>query len=143
MRGAFRIFGITVCLLVASFFGLSTSASADTNNKGTYTEDRLYPNQYLLSSNSAYKLWMQPDGNLVLYKINVRVCWASNTNGTPGTYADYNDHSATPPDLTLKNSSYGDQGHWWGGYEYLHKNGNLSINTRGEVWIAWKKWIHC
>ncbi len=101
----------------------------------------MLPGQYL--SNGTYQLRMQTDGNLVLYGKNRRVCWASNTNGLPGTYLVYRDHLLLGPDVTLENSRYGRLGHWRGGYEWLHKNGNLSLNSHGEVWIAWKKWVHC
>lgn len=25
----------------------------------------------------------------------------------------------------------------------LHKNGDLSLNSHFDVWIGWKKWVHC
>lgn len=131
--------GAGVAVIAASLS--AGPALANTGNQGHYTEDKLYPGQYL--ANGSYKFIMQTDGNLVLYGASNHVCWASNTQGLDGTYLDYNDHSVTPPDATLKNSSYGQLGHWWGSYEWLHKNGNLSLNSKGEVWIAWKKWVHC
>ncbi|ATP29486.1 D-mannose binding lectin [Chromobacterium violaceum] len=39
-------------------------------------------NEYLLSTNGAYQLILQSDGNLVLYRMaNHHPLWASNTNG--------------------------------------------------------------
>ena len=42
----------------------------------------LYVNQYLISANAKYQLYMQADGNLVLYRLyNRKALWASNTAG--------------------------------------------------------------
>lgn len=119
----------------------ATPASAITHNLGHSAEGKILPGQYL--KNGSYQFIMQTDGNLVLYGPSHRVCWASGTNGLKGTFVVYRDHKLTPPDVTLENASYGRLGHWRGGYEWLHKNGNLSLNDKGEVWIAWKKWVHC
>jgi hypothetical protein len=117
------------------------SADAASARVGTSFNDRLFPGQYI--SNGRYRLEMQRDGNLVLYDDSWgRACWASNTNGIDGVYADYDDSLWTKPSLYLK-SGYGELRHWWGMYNYLHKTGNVSVNTKGEVWIAYQKFVSC
>ncbi len=131
---------VTTSIALAAGAALPAQASGAPGNQGTSIEDKLFPGQYL--GNGGYKLAMQTDGNLVLYD-RTRVCWASHTNGLRGTYLDYDDNYIKPPQVDLKNATYGGLGTWYGSYTWLHKNGNLSLNSRGEVWIGWKKWIHC
>jgi hypothetical protein len=46
----------------------------------------LSANQFLQSDNARYRLYMQGDGNLVLYyEPNGHALWASNTNGRPAS----------------------------------------------------------
>lgn len=45
-----------------------------------YPGERLYPGEYLMSTNEKYKLVMQGDGNMVIYSPN-RAIWSSQTNG--------------------------------------------------------------
>src|SRR6266496_3910883 len=60
---------------------------------GTYLVrgDVLAPGDWITSGDGAFRLEMQTDGNLVQYWATAgdRVCWASNTNGQPGSYATY------------------------------------------------------
>ena len=53
--------------------------------------DVMAPDDYLDSRGGNFILRMQTDGNLVEYEPGVdwKVCWASNTNGWPGSYATY------------------------------------------------------
>lgn len=139
-RTAARV-GLVLSAAALAVGATAAPAGAITHDLGHSTESTIYPGQYL--KNGSYEFIMQTDGNLVLYGANRRVCWASGTNGLHGTYVHYRDHKITPPDVTLENASYGRLGHWRGSYEWLHKNGNLSLNDKGEVWIAWKKWVHC
>jgi surface antigen len=44
-------------------------------------DERLYPGQFLRSSDGRYRLALQSDGNLVLYSPGYRVLWASGTAG--------------------------------------------------------------
>ncbi|MBP4046347.1 hypothetical protein [Chromobacterium violaceum] len=49
-------------------------------------------NEYLLSTNGAYQLILQSDGNLVLYRMaNHHPLWASGTNGKPGCFVTMQD----------------------------------------------------
>ena len=60
------------------------SASADSIlNSG----EMLSPGQHLAAPNSQYSLYMQGDGNLVMYTQAGRVLWHSRTNGNPGARA--------------------------------------------------------
>ena len=83
----------TIILLLSA---LSASATVyntviTTRNGG---EQRLNPDDYIISSNGRYKLLMQWDGNLVVYRSDGAVIWASNSAGKGGAYAllqaDYN-----------------------------------------------------
>jgi hypothetical protein len=113
---------------------------------GTSFNDRLFPNHYIQSSNDRYRFIMQSDGNLVLYdRIDAGACWASNTAGIDGVWAEWEDNPLVDfyPHLDL-NSPYGQLNSWRGGYTYLHKTGgNVSINNNGEVWLAYKKFVSC
>lgn len=51
--------------------------------------DVMAPGDYISSGDGQFTLDMQTDGNLVEYWSSGRVCWASNTNGWPGSYATY------------------------------------------------------
>jgi hypothetical protein len=52
--------------------------------------DVLAPGDFILSDNGVFKLIMQTDGNLVEYWTSSgQACWATNTNGQPGSYATY------------------------------------------------------
>ncbi len=54
------------------------------NVLGRTWTSQLQPGWYLQSSNSAYKLLMQGDGNLVLYTRAGKAVWSSRTQGNPG-----------------------------------------------------------
>ncbi|MEV0902629.1 LamG-like jellyroll fold domain-containing protein [Actinoplanes sp. NPDC049802] len=47
------------------------------------TDQTLHEREALRSSDGTYHLWMQEDGNLVLYQ-NATAIWATNTTGNPG-----------------------------------------------------------
>lgn len=61
--------------------------------RGTYLlrGDVMAPGDYITSRDGNFRLEMQTDGNLVEYNNGAggRACWASNTNGQPGSYATY------------------------------------------------------
>jgi hypothetical protein len=129
-------------LPIASDGDISAAALTDV---GTWFNDRLFPNHYIQSSNDRYRLAMQSDGNLVLYDLVAgRACWGSGTQNIAGVWAEYNEGWADPtlPHLDL-NSPYGRLRRYLGGYTWLHKSGNASINNSGEVWIAYKKFVSC
>lgn len=48
--------------------------------------ETLTANQYVDASNGQYRLWMSPNGNLVLYA-GARVLWSTQTHGNPGARA--------------------------------------------------------
>ncbi|HSA49659.1 MAG TPA: hypothetical protein VLH10_06045 [Yinghuangia sp.] len=115
-------------------------ARAECRNDGTSFSDKLLPGHCL--SNGGYRFEMQYDGNLVLYS-GSRACWASGTDGTDGVYAEYSgDWQIDSPFMTLE-SPFGELRKWRGKYTGLHKTGNVSLNSKGEVWIAYGKFVHC
>ena len=73
----------TALCLAGVFFGIlfagvgAASAQSDT----LWTNQALYPGQYLLSQNGHYQFIFQTDGNVVLYDMwnNHRALWATNT----------------------------------------------------------------
>jgi hypothetical protein len=72
-----------------------------------------------------------------------RVCWASGTDGTDGVYAEYSgDWAIDSPYVTLE-SPYGELRKYRGKYTGLHKTGNVSVNAKGEVWIAYGRMASC
>ncbi|MGO9197536.1 MAG: peptidoglycan-binding protein [Acidimicrobiales bacterium] len=92
-RGALR--GHTWLKVIASFgiAGLAMVPATVANASGTpatnvlHTGSALEPGKSLLSQNGDYRLIMQRDGNLVLYKQNSPT-WSSRTEGHPGALAD-------------------------------------------------------
>ncbi|WP_116212108.1 hypothetical protein [Streptomyces olivoreticuli] len=109
-------------------------------NDGTSFTDRLIPGHCL--QNGGYRLEMQYDGNLVLYSPS-RACWASGTDGTDGVYAKFSgDWKPDSPYMTLE-SPVGELRKYRGKYTGLHKSGNVSLNNKGEVWIAYEKMAGC
>ncbi|MEV6548557.1 hypothetical protein AB0M57_07560 [Streptomyces sp. NPDC051597] len=115
--------------------------AADCRGVGTAFNDRLLPGQCL--RNGGYRLEMQYDGNLVLYS-GGRACWASGTDGTDGVYAKFSgDWKLDSPYMTLE-SQFGELRKYRGKYTYLHKTGgDVSLNNKGEVWIAYAKMVGC
>jgi hypothetical protein len=98
------------------------------------TADRMltYP-QYLLSPNKFYRLVMQSDGNLVLYRAGQqRALWSTRTDKNPGAWAimqsDGNLVVYSDEDRPLWAS--GTQGHP-GAYLVVQDDGNCVIYSRG------------
>ncbi|MFF4101920.1 hypothetical protein [Streptomyces sp. NPDC001903] len=118
----------------------ATGRAAECRNIGTSFTDKLIPGQCI--GNGANRLEMQYDGNLVLYS-GSRACWASGTDGTDGVYAEFSgDWKPDSPYLSLE-SQFGQLRKYRGKYTGLHKTGNVSINGKGEVWIAYGKLAGC
>jgi hypothetical protein len=121
--------------------GQATAAPAGgCRGDGTSFTDRRIPGHCL--QNGGYRLEMQYDGNLVLYS-GGRACWASGTDGTDGVYAKFSgDWKPDSPYMTLE-SPVGELRKYRGKYTGLHKTGNVSLNNKGEVWIAYGKLTGC
>lgn len=118
----------------------TAAARAECRSIGTAFTDRMLPGQCL--RNGGYRLEMQYDGNLVLYS-DSRACWASGTDGTDGVYAMYSgDWKLDSPYMTLE-SQFGELRKYRGKYTGLHKTGDVSLNGKGEVWIAYEKMVGC
>ncbi|MFK8906520.1 hypothetical protein [Streptomyces sp. YS-3] len=125
----------------ASAEARAVARAAECRGIGTSFTDRMLPGQCL--RNGGYRLEMQYDGNLVLYS-GSRVCWASGTDGTDGVYAKFSgDWKLDSPYMTLE-SQFGELRKYRGKYTYLHKTGgDVSLNNKGEVWIAYGKMAGC
>jgi len=63
--------------------GAAEAAGASTTGPILQMGQQLLPGQALVSRNGSFKLIYQTDGNLVLYRSNGAVLWASNTAGRP------------------------------------------------------------
>ncbi|WP_371656547.1 MULTISPECIES: hypothetical protein [unclassified Streptomyces] len=120
--------------------GTAAAARAECRGIGTSFTDKMIPGECL--RNGGYRLEMQYDGNLVLYS-GSRACWASGTNGTDGVYAKFSgDWKPDSPYMTL-DSQFGELRKYRGKYTGLHKTGDVSLNGKGEVWIAYGKMVGC
>ena len=64
--------------------GVGSAQYLGTNHLGA--NQRIYPNQYLLSGNGLAVLTLQSDGNLVEYAMNGQVLWQSRTSGQSIAY---------------------------------------------------------
>lgn len=134
-------FAVVSVLAVAAVPGGQVSAAtgraAACRSIGASFTDKMIPGQCI--TNGANRLEMQYDGNLVLYS-GSRACWAS---GTDGVYAEFSgDWKPDSPYLSLE-SQFGQLRKYRGKYTGLHKTGNVSINSNGEVWIAYGKLAGC
>ncbi|MFI6144689.1 hypothetical protein [Streptomyces sp. NPDC051109] len=138
---AFALVGLLAAAAVpAGTASAATGRAAACRNIGTSFTDKLIPGQCI--SHGANRLEMQYDGNLVLYS-GSRACWASGTDGTDGVYAEFSgDWKPDSPYLSLE-SQFGQLRKYRGKYTGLHKTGNVSINDKGEVWIAYGKLAGC
>ncbi|WP_436771588.1 hypothetical protein [Yinghuangia sp. YIM S09857] len=117
-----------------------SATRSDCRGIGSSFTDKLLPGRCLTNGN--YRLEMQYDGNLVLYQ-GGRACWASDTDGIDGVWAEYSgDWALDSPSMTLE-SQFGELRHYQGKYTGLHKTGNISLNGKGEVWIAYGKFVSC
>ncbi|MGW2860084.1 hypothetical protein [Streptomyces sp. NPDC001205] len=153
MKNVSRVFvlaAVNLMTALAAVTGLATAAPAEAahgvrvldqcRNDGTSFSDRLIPGHCL--RNGGYRLEMQYDGNLVLYS-GSRACWASGTDGTNEVYAKFSgDWKPDSPYVTLE-SPVGELRKYRGKYTGLHKSGNVSLNNKGEVWIAYGKMTGC
>jgi VCBS repeat-containing protein len=108
-------------------------AATDTLKSGQWLE----VGKYLQSANGRYRLYMQGDGNLVLYDEaqNHKALWASGTNGRPGAAAVMQGDG----NLVVYQGSTGvwssKTNGWNGGQLSLQSDGNLVIYVGGTaVW---------
>lgn len=122
-----------------AFASLVSPVQASTSLGPSFT-DRLQPGQSI--SNGQYHLDMQTDGNLVLYS-GTEPCWASDTVGVEGAYAQYSgDWQIDSPFMAIE-SPAGRVRYYRGGYTWTKRIGNVAVNSRGEVWIAYKRAFWC
>jgi WD40 repeat protein len=108
---------------------------------------QLKPDEFIISPNNIYKLWMQTDGNLVLYNTSKSfgdplwgkplAIWASNTNWA-GSHVIMQDNgnlvmfSAAPTSRKLWDSGTGGE---HGAYLEIQDDGNLVIyHPRYTLW---------
>jgi hypothetical protein len=74
--------------MVLALYSSQVPARLGTN--ALHEGQRLTGDQYLRSNVGGYELWMQNDGNLVLYQAGVAL-WSTNTWGNPGASALFQD----------------------------------------------------
>lgn len=141
-------FLLATTLLLGAFSHPST-AHAEAGSYLLNAGEVLQANQFLQSSNGKYTLWMQSDGNFVLYGSD-RVIWQSGTAGSGGVLASMQGDG----NLVIYNSA--SQPLWWSGTQGnpgawldVQDDGNMVIyntasqplwvtNTAGE--LPWKCW---
>jgi hypothetical protein len=77
--------------LTAATANAVPASPATYHGHSLFRGDVMAPGDYLDSAGGNFILRMQTDGNLVEYwpGASWKVCWASNTNGWPGSYAIY------------------------------------------------------
>ena len=140
--GQLRRSGVLAAILAVVGIGLVAGPATAAQTVGTSFAGNLLPDQQIASG--GYRFIMQRDGNLVLYNRYNRACWASGTYGMNGTYADYSgDWVRNNPYLTLQ-AWFGELRRWNGQWSRRPSfPTNVSINSRGEVWIAYKKFVSC
>lgn len=103
--------------------------------------DELSPGQHMDSDNGKYRLSMQVDGNLVIYKLSSgKACWSSGTQGNPGAWL------AMQPDgnfVIYKGGggpalfNTGTNGNW-SSVAIMQGDGNLTIYSDGNnvLWAS-------
>jgi hypothetical protein len=78
------------------------------------------------------KLIFQSDGNLVEYRADNAVCWASNTNGGGGIRVTYQNDGNF-----VMYASVDDSRPVWASDTVGDNGVNVNINARGEVWVGY------
>lgn len=78
------VIAVGALLTLAAPAGQASAQNVDT----LFGNESLMSNEWLMSSNGAYQLIMQGDGNLVLYRLaDMQALWSSRTAGNPGAFA--------------------------------------------------------
>jgi hypothetical protein len=138
MRSTTAALLVTATLALAGPAALAAAGPALAADKGDHLNmgDSMYPGDSL-SNPAGTKLAFQTDGNLVEYRYDGRVCWASDTKDRGGnrlTYQSdgnlvmYTDNTDNHP-VWASNTSAG----------WPHDPVNVNINARGEVWVGYDK----
>ncbi|ACU68965.1 Curculin domain protein (mannose-binding) lectin [Catenulispora acidiphila DSM 44928] len=124
------IAGAAALAAALSVAGTGTALAAtggDHLNKG----DTMYANDDIHNP-AGTKLVFQPDGNLVEYRYDGHVCWATGTNGRGGTRVTYQNDG----NLVMYASTDDSRPIWASGTS--GDNGlNVNINARGEIWVGY------
>lgn len=104
---------------------------------------KLFKGQSLYSKNGWYRLWMQTDGNLVIYNKANRVIWNTNTAGTSAHYAYFQaDGNLVLYDNSSANGGVGNpiwksnngQYPLWAGYDWeLANDGELILRRFNDT----------
>ena len=122
--------------------------TTNTTNLGSYISNnqKILPNQYLVSQNGYYVLIMQNDGNAVLYNISsatLNVVWSTSTFGNPGAYLIFMNfniyiYSNTGKQLYTTNNVIPDKSNASNGLLVMQNDANLVIyNTQTlDPWTA-------
>ena len=91
MTGIAALCALLMAPLTTATANAAPARPATYHGHSLFRGDVMAPDDYLDSAGGNFILRMQTDGNLVEYEpgVNWKVCWASNTNGWPGSYATY------------------------------------------------------
>ena len=119
---------LTAALSLAGAGTASAATGGDHLNKG----DSMYAGDDIHNP-AGTKLIFQADGNLVEYRYDGRVCWATGTNGHGGTRVTYQN------DGNFVMYAGADDSHpvWASNTSgWFDKGLNVNINARGEVWVG-------
>jgi|SRR5947209_1054979 len=91
MTGIAALCALLMTPLTTATANAAPARPATYHGHSLFRGDVMAPDDYLDSAGGNFILRMQTDGNLVEYWPGAgwKVCWASNTNGWPGSYATY------------------------------------------------------
>ncbi len=118
--------GVVATAVAISLAALHTT-SASTAGSILSTNQQLSTSQYLRSSNGQYTLYMQTDGNLVVYGNGCAV-WGSGTNGTGN-----NNHLAMQNDGNLVIYTSTSKPVWGSGTNGTGNNNYLAMQNDGNL----------
>lgn len=131
---------MSMTALTALVIGAAPARAADVY-VGSSFNGTLRTGEYILSTNGHYKLIMQTDGNLVLYRGGYprsgwTACWGSGTFGE--TSAEY--MLWTPQDAVLRIGNLYMLGDLAG---HPFSDTNVSVNNSGVLYVAYSQQAWC
>jgi hypothetical protein len=123
----------TAALAAALSVAATGTAGAATGGDHLNRGDTMYAGDDIHNP-AGTKLIFQADGNLVEYRYDGRVCWASGTNGRGGTRVIYQNDG----NLVMYAGTDDSQPLW--ASNTVGDNGlNANINAKGEVWVGYSQ----
>lgn len=120
---------LAAALSVATTGTATAATGGDHLNKG----DTMYAGDDIHNP-AGTRLIFQGDGNLVEYRYDGRVCWASGTNGRGGIRAIYQNDGNF-----VIYASVDDSRPVWASNTSGDNGLNVNINAAGEVWVGYAR----